>query len=81
MPRATLSTKGQVVVPKNIRDELGLHPGDQLDFELQENGHILVRPATVDIRSLEGILHRPGQKALSVEEMNEIIRQRGAGRR
>jgi len=77
MPTATLTSKGQTVIPKAIRDHLGLQPGDALDFVVQDNGDVLIRPATEDIRRLKGLLHRPGRLPVSVEEMNQAIRSRG----
>ncbi|MBM4037937.1 MAG: AbrB/MazE/SpoVT family DNA-binding domain-containing protein [Planctomycetes bacterium] len=77
MAAARLSTKGQLVIPKVIRDRLGLHPGDRVDFVVQDNGDVVVRPAVVDVRSLKGMLHRPGMRAVSIEEMNRAIRERG----
>ena len=41
---------------------------------------VVLRPATVDVRELRGLLHRKGLTPLSVEEMNAVIRRRGAGR-
>ncbi|QBQ53258.1 AbrB/MazE/SpoVT family DNA-binding domain-containing protein [Nitrosococcus wardiae] len=41
----TLTSKGQVTVPKKIRDYLGLHPGSAVDFSLGPNGEVIVRPA------------------------------------
>ena len=41
--RTKLSTKGQVVLPRQIRTRLGLRPGDNLDVEV-EGDHILLRP-------------------------------------
>ena len=76
MPTATLTSKGQTVIPKAIREQLGLKPGDIIDFILQENGDILIRPAAQDVRKLKGMLHRPGQKAVSIEDMNIAIKQR-----
>jgi hypothetical protein len=45
-----------------------------------ENGTVVLKPATVDVRELKGMLHRKGLKPLTIEEMNAIIRRRGAGR-
>ncbi|GAB4235913.1 MAG: hypothetical protein OHK0028_12620 [Deltaproteobacteria bacterium] len=78
MPAATLTTKGQLVVPKAIRDLMGIHPGDRLDFVVLDDGNVLMRPATEDVRRLKGLLLRPGRTPVSVEEMNRIIRDRGA---
>lgn len=77
MPEAKLTSKGQMVVPKSIRERLGLHPGDRLDFVVQDDGNVVVRPATENVDRLKGILRRPGRRPVSVEEMKRIIRRRG----
>jgi len=77
MATATLTSKGQLVIPKPIRDYLHLHPGDTLDFLLQESGDVLMRPTVEDIRSLKGSLHKPGKRPVSLETMQRAIRQRG----
>jgi antitoxin PrlF len=76
VPTATLTSKGQTVIPKAIRNHLGLQPGDALDFVVQDNGDVLIRPATEDIRGLKGLLHRPRRLPVSVEKMNQAIRNR-----
>lgn len=76
MPGATLSSKGQTIIPKAIRDRLGLKPGDAIDFIVQEDGDVLIRPMVQDIQRLKGMLHRPGQKTVSVEEMKVAIKSR-----
>ena len=80
MPSATLTSKGQLTVPKAIRDLLRLGTGDRVDFVVQDDGSVVLRPATVHVRELRGFLHRKGLKPVSVEEMNAIIRRRAAGR-
>ena len=80
MPRATLTSKGQITLPKSIRDRLRLDAGDQVDFIVQDDGTVVLRPATLDVRELKGLLHRKGLKPLSVEAMNAIVRRRAAGR-
>ena len=77
MATATLTSKGQLVIPKPIRDYLRLHPGDTLDFMVQESGDVLMRPAIEDVRSLKGVLHKPGRKPVSLDAMRHVIRQRG----
>jgi len=77
MPTGTLTSKGQTVIPKTIRDHLGLNPGDALDFVVQDNGDVMIRPATEDVRRLKGLLHRHDRSPVSVREMNETIRNRG----
>jgi AbrB family looped-hinge helix DNA binding protein len=41
----TLTSKGQVTIPKRIRDTLGLGPGSQVDFDVDEQGRIIIRKA------------------------------------
>ncbi len=77
MPTATLTSKGQLVIPKPIRDYLHLHPGDRLDFMVQESGDVLMRPAIEDVRKLKGVLHQPGRKPVSLDTLRKVIRQRG----
>ncbi|PYM16965.1 MAG: AbrB family transcriptional regulator [Candidatus Rokuibacteriota bacterium] len=81
MPSATVTSKGQITLPKAIRDMLRVGTGDRVDFVVQDDGTVVLRPATVDVRELKGLLHRKGLRPLSVEEMNAIIRRRAAGQR
>ena len=77
MPTSSLTTKGQTVIPKAIRDLLGLKPGDSLDFVVEDNGDVLIRPAVQSVHRLKGLLHRPGRAPVSVREMARCIRERG----
>lgn len=80
MPSATLTSKGQLTLPKAIRDLLRLGVGDRVDFIVKDDRTVVLCPATVDVRELKGLLHKKGIKPLSVEQMNAIIRRRAAGR-
>lgn len=80
MPSATITSKGQLTLPKAIRDVLRLGAGDRVDFIVKDDGTVVLRPATLDVRELKGLLHRKNLKPLSIDEMNAIIRRRGAGR-
>ncbi len=46
--------KGQVVIPKAMREELGIEPGDEVDFELVDGG-VVVRRAVRPVEALRGI--------------------------
>jgi antitoxin PrlF len=76
MPSSTLTSKGQTTVPKEIRDYLKLQTGDQIDFLIRSDGAVVMRPATLHVRELKGILHRKNMKPVSVDAMNETIRKR-----
>ena len=76
MASATVTSKWQMVIPKPVREHLGVQPGDQLEFVIEDDGKVVVRPAVLDVRALKGILARPGRKPVSVEQMNRSIRRR-----
>jgi antitoxin PrlF len=78
MPTATLTSKGQMVIPKSIREQLDLKSGDTIDFIIQENGDILLRPSAQKVQKLKGMLHRSGRKPVSIEDMNFVIKKRNA---
>jgi AbrB family looped-hinge helix DNA binding protein len=79
MSTSTLTSKGQTTIPKDVRKRLNLHPGDRLEFVIDEDGRVLVLPVSVDASELAGMLKRPA-KPVSVAAMNRAIRKRG-GRR
>jgi len=76
MPASLITTKGQTTIPKKIREYLRLQPGDRVDFAVDETGKVVLEPATLDVEELEGILHRPGMKAASTEEMKKAVKER-----
>lgn len=77
MPQSKLSSKGQVVIPKEVREFLDIHSGDRIDFVVREHGEVVIRPAVVDVRELRGRLRRPERDPVTVEEMSEAVRRRG----
>jgi AbrB family looped-hinge helix DNA binding protein len=81
MPTATISSKGQVTIPKSVRDLLRVETGDEVDFFVNDRGDVVVRGVGGDVRELKGFLKRPGQRRLSVEEMNAAIGQAHARKR
>ncbi len=76
MPTATLTSKGQVTIPKEVRDHLGVDTGDRLSFVVQDDGTVIVKPITRHVRELGGLLQRPGQLPVSVDEMDGGIARR-----
>jgi AbrB family looped-hinge helix DNA binding protein len=73
VPVATLTSKGQTTIPKEIRDRLRLAPGDKLDFVVEGDGRVVLRPATVNVRELKGLLRRKNAKPVSLETMNRAV--------
>lgn len=79
MATATMTTKGQVTIPLDVRQRLGLDAGDRIEFVELAGGEFAIKPAIDDVRSLKGLLHKPATP-VSVEAMKAAIRVRGAGR-
>lgn len=75
---ATLTSKGQITIPKDVRDALHLWPGDRLDFVLQADGTVRVLPITGSVKRLKGVLPKPS-RALSLEQMNAAIAKGASG--
>ena len=73
MPEATLTTKGQVTIPKAVRDHLKLETGARLDFVIEDDGTVVVKPVTRHVRELAGLLYRPGRRRVTVREMDKAI--------
>jgi antitoxin PrlF len=73
MPTATLTSKGQITIPKEIREQLHLQTGHRVEFQIDSNGNVSLTPRNKDIRSLKGIIRPRRKKPVTVEEMNEAI--------
>jgi AbrB family looped-hinge helix DNA binding protein len=73
MSIATVTTKGQITIPKEIRDYLKLETGSKVEFVIDENGDVRIVPLNVPLEALSGVLHRPGMKSATIEEMEIAI--------
>lgn len=67
---ATLTSKGQTTIPKQIRDSLGMKPGDRMTFTLMPDGTVIMRVKTKSVIGLAGMLHRKGRKPVPVEQLS-----------
>ena len=76
MSTSTLTSKGQTTIPKEVREFLQIGPGDSLDFVIHKDREVILRPATLDVADLEGLLARKGQRKVSIPEMNRAIKSR-----
>ena len=77
MARATVTSKGQITIPKEIRDRLGLSAGDGLEFVVDEEGNLMGTPLrSAAAGALAGCLrHLAGDSPVTLAEMDEAIRQ------
>jgi AbrB family looped-hinge helix DNA binding protein len=76
-PIGSITSKGQTTVPKEVRERLGLGTGTRLEWVVQGD-HAIVKPRKLRAVDLAGILHRPGMKAISLEEMKEAVSRAAA---
>ena len=79
MPIATVTAKGQITVPKEIREHLGVDAGDRLNFHIGSGGEVILEPEAVDVRTLRAMLKKRGRR-VSLRDMDAAI-QRVASRR
>ena len=77
MTEATITSKGQVTIPKTVRDELGLEAGDRIEFVAAEMGFLVV-PAKRDLRSLRGMFKGRRQKPASIDDIRSTIAEMGS---
>jgi antitoxin PrlF len=76
MVTATLTTKGQITIPKSVRDSLHLHSGDKIAFVLHGDSEAVLKPITKSVDDVFGKLHDPSQPRHTVAEMNEAVANR-----
>ncbi len=76
MSTATMTTKGQVTIPKKIREALSLKAGDKIEIIVTENKEAIIRPISKSVEEVFGMLYNVDQKTISVDEMNQAISQR-----
>jgi len=75
MIEATLTSKGQITLPKRMRDDLGLTAGSKVQFIKLGNGQYRIVPKTGSVSDLAGLLYDPTRPTLTLEEMEEAIQE------
>jgi AbrB family looped-hinge helix DNA binding protein len=71
----TIDKAGRIIIPKKVRDELRLEPGDSLTLE-SRGEQVILRPldSNVSLQKERGIWTFRGKEPLSLEEANQIVR-------
>jgi len=80
MSTATLTSKGQITIPVDVRNDLKVDAGDRVEFVLIAPGRYEFIAATTEVTTLKGMFG-PAKKAVSIDAMNAAIAQRGAAAR
>ncbi|WP_010146994.1 AbrB/MazE/SpoVT family DNA-binding domain-containing protein [Serinicoccus profundi] len=68
-----MTTKGQITVPKEVREDLGLTAGSTVMFVKVAEGQYRLLARTGSMADLDGLLRRPGQQKVELDEMEEAI--------
>ncbi|MBV5340899.1 MAG: type II toxin-antitoxin system PrlF family antitoxin [Deltaproteobacteria bacterium] len=69
MSTATITSKGQTTIPKDIREGLGLHAKDQIQFTMLPDKTVIFRVKKRNIEDLYGMLHDESREAIPLEKM------------
>ena len=67
---ATLSRKGQMTIPKEIRDRLSMKAGDRITFTLMPDSTVVLHLKTKSVTELAGMLYKKGRKPVPIEELS-----------
>jgi AbrB family looped-hinge helix DNA binding protein len=76
---ATLTGKGQVTIPLEVRERLRLRSGHKLRFAIEGEGRVVMTPARTRLSDLAGILGKP-PRSVTLEQMDAAIRNGAVGR-
>lgn len=79
MSTATVTSKGQVTIPQDVRAAMGITAGDKLEFVRMDDGYFAVVPATRSVKSLQGIIPKP-DKPVTLKQMQRAIEDGAAGK-
>lgn len=76
MPEAIVSSKGQVTIPKFVRDALNIKVGDKLAFSISPDGAVIINQVNKKVDEVFGMLQREQQPTITVEDMDLAVKQR-----
>ena len=79
MPTSTLTSKGQITIPREVRERLHLKTGSRVDFIVEPSGQVVLKPLNRNFRSIRGIVRSQRKRPVSIQEMNEAITQGYSG--
>lgn len=80
MTTATITSKGQITIPADVRHALDVDAGDRVEFVEIEPGQFLFVASNRSVTELKGLFGKPA-KTVSIEDMNAAIASRGASAR
>jgi AbrB family looped-hinge helix DNA binding protein len=74
VPLSTLTSKGQITIPKALRDSMSIDTGDKVEFIINEQNEVIIKPITKKAVDVFGLLSQyKKDKPVSIEEMNQAV--------
>ena len=70
MSEAKVTSKGQVTIPKAVRERLHIEPGDRVSFEIRDDGSVLFKARNLPWQRLKGMFKSPLKRPLTIDEMS-----------
>jgi len=80
MSKATLTSKGQITIPVEVRNHLKVDAGDRVEFVLIAPGRYEFMASNSEVSALKGMFG-PAKKVVSIEAMNAAIAERAGAAR
>lgn len=77
MITATITSKGQITIPKDIRAQLDLHAGDKISFVQDDDGTVNLVPIKKSLSAIKGLIAKPN-KSVSIEDMNKTVKRKAS---
>ena len=76
MPASTVTSKGRITIPKEIRERLRVRAGQRVELQIDKDGQVVMRTRMGDFRALKGMVRHNRKSPVSLQEMNEAIARR-----
>jgi antitoxin PrlF len=73
MALSTVTSKGQITLPKEVREHLHIGEGDRVDFQIEKDGSVRLTPVSGSVRDLYGCLRRADVPSPSLEDLEEAL--------
>jgi len=73
MVTATVTSKGQITIPKAVRNSLRLRTGDRVEFVVRGRSEALLKTVTRTVDEVFGTLRKSNRPRKTVEQMNEAV--------
>lgn len=71
---STVTQKGQVTIPKSVRENLHLVTGDRVEFVFNDRGEVVLKPVTRKVAEVAGLLSKyKKSRPVTIEEMDQAI--------